>query len=129
MNLLGKGERRRLRVTLTPIAAGFLAGRLVSYPLLALTARGINDHFGSLLTKGRRDPKIIALEVLSILGVVLFARIDWPRLLHLPCPQCAGRPRPQVRHGAGPSPSRVEEASHLAKRRRGEHQRNPAAAV
>lgn len=82
MNLLGKGERRRLRVTLTPIAAGFLAGRLVSYPLLALTARGINDHFGSLLTKGRRDPKIIALEVLSILGVVLFARIDWPRLLH-----------------------------------------------
>lgn len=77
-------------VGLTPVAAGFLAGRLVSYPVLAATARGATDHLGAVLTGGWRDPKAIVLELLSILGVVLFARIDWPRVLHLPVPTVRG---------------------------------------
>jgi hypothetical protein len=77
---------------LTPIAAGFLAGRLVSYPALAFTARGVTDQFGNLLTKGWQDPKAIALELLSIVGIVLFARIDWPRVLQLPVPSVKGAP-------------------------------------
>src|SRR5215469_15963726 len=71
---------------LTPIVAGFLAGRLVSYPALAFTARGVTGRLDALLTNGWRDSKAIALELLSIVGVVLFARIDWPRVLHLPVP-------------------------------------------
>ncbi len=66
---------------LTPIATGFLVGRLVSYPALAFTARGVTDQFGNLFTQGWRDPKAIALELLSMAGIVLFARIDWPRVL------------------------------------------------
>jgi hypothetical protein len=88
---------------LTPIAAGFLAGRLVSYPALAFTARGVTDQFGSLFTKGWQDPKAIALELLSIVGIVLFARIDWPRLLHLPVPSVKGAAAAPGSTGAEPS--------------------------
>jgi hypothetical protein len=76
--------------SLTPIAAGFLAGRLVSYPVLAFSVRGVTGRLDTLFTNGWRDPKAIALELLSIVGVVLFARIDWPRVLHLPVPSVKG---------------------------------------
>jgi len=69
---------------LGPIAAGFLAGRLISYPFFAATARGISDHFGNIFIKEWKDPKFVVLELLSIAGVIVFAHIDWPRLLHLP---------------------------------------------
>ena len=74
------------RARLWPVAVGFLPGRLVSYPALALAAQGANDHFGGILTRQWHDPKWLALEILSIVGLVLFSRIDWPRLLHLPRP-------------------------------------------
>lgn len=71
---------------LWPISLGFLPGRMVSYPTLALAAKATNDHLGGILTRQWHDPKWLALELLSIVGIVLFSRIDWPRLLHLPVP-------------------------------------------
>ncbi len=71
---------------LWPVAVGFLPGRLVSYPALALAAKATNDHFGGILTRQWHDPKWLALELLSIATIVAFSRIDWPRLLHLPGP-------------------------------------------
>jgi membrane protein YqaA with SNARE-associated domain len=71
---------------LWPVALGFLPGRLVSYPALALAAKGANDHFDGALTRQWHDPKWLALELLSIAGLILFSRIDWPRILHLPHP-------------------------------------------
>jgi hypothetical protein len=82
-------------VRIQPIATGFFAGRLVSYPFFAATAKGVNEHFGNLFFKEWKDPKFIALELLSIAGVVVFAHIDWPRLLHLPVPS--------VKAGSSPS--------------------------
>ena len=101
------------RVQLTPVAAGFLAGRLVSYPVLAFTARSVDDHVGlvSLFTKGWRDPKTIVLELVSILGVIVFARIDWPRILHLPVPSVRGSTVPTRSTGAGTASSRVDDAA------------------
>jgi membrane protein YqaA with SNARE-associated domain len=90
---------------LRPIAAGFLVGRLVSYPALAFTARGVTGQLGSLFTQGWRDPKAIALELLSIVGVVVFARIDWPRLLHLSVPSVKGAAAPARSTGAEPAQS------------------------
>ncbi len=69
------------RATLWPVALGFLPGRMVSYPLLALTAKGANDQLGGILTR-----QWLALELLSIAGIWLFSRIDWARVLHLPVP-------------------------------------------
>jgi membrane protein YqaA with SNARE-associated domain len=71
---------------LWPVALGFLPGRMVSYPALALAAQGANDRLGGLLTRQWHDPKWLALELLSIAGIVLFSRIDWARILHLPVP-------------------------------------------
>ena len=71
---------------LWPVALGFIPGRLVSYPLLALGAKAANDHFDGALTKQWHDPKWLAVELLSIAGIVAFARIDWPRILHLSVP-------------------------------------------
>ncbi len=74
------------RAKLWPVALGFLPGRMVSYPLLALTAKGANDQLGGILTRQWHDPKCLALELLSIAGIWLFSRIDWARVLHLPVP-------------------------------------------
>jgi uncharacterized membrane protein YdjX (TVP38/TMEM64 family) len=90
---------------LTPIATGFLVGRLVSYLALAFTTRGVTDQFGNLFTQGWRDPKAIALELLSIVGIVLFARIDWPRVLHLPVPSVKGASATVRSTAAGPAGS------------------------
>jgi hypothetical protein len=56
---------------------------------LALAANRANDQLGGILTRQWRDPKWLALELLSIAGIWLFSRIDWARVLHLPVP-----PRP-----------------------------------
>ena len=71
---------------LWPVALGFLPGRMVSYPLLALAAQGANDRLGGILTRQWHDPKWLALELLSIAGIWWFSRIDWARILHLPVP-------------------------------------------
>ena len=71
---------------LWPVAVGFLPGRVVSYAALSLTVKTANDHFGGILTRQWHDPKWLVFELLSIGGIVLFSRIDWPRVLHLPVP-------------------------------------------
>jgi len=71
---------------LWPVALGFLPGRIVSYPLLALAAKGASDQLGGILTRHWHDPKWLALVVLSIAGIWVFLRIDWVRVLHLPVP-------------------------------------------
>jgi hypothetical protein len=94
------------RVKVGPIAAGFFAGRMVSYPFFAATARGVTDHFGNIFIKEWKDPKFIALELISVAGVVAFARIPWARLLHLPVPSVKSS---GPGHGSQPPtpPSRV----------------------
>jgi membrane protein YqaA with SNARE-associated domain len=74
------------RASIGPVAAGFLAGRLLSYPVLAGGARGVNDHFDNLFFRALHDPKTLILELASIAAIVVFTRIDWPRVLHIPMP-------------------------------------------
>lgn len=69
-----------------PVAAGFFGGRLISYPLLAGSARGINDHFDNLFIRALHDPKTLVLELASIAGIVVITKIDWARALHVPMP-------------------------------------------
>jgi hypothetical protein len=72
--------------SIAPVAAGFLAGRLLSYPILAGGARGVNDHFNNLFLRAWHDPKTLILELASIAVIVVFTKIDWPRVLHIPMP-------------------------------------------
>jgi membrane protein YqaA with SNARE-associated domain len=92
---------------LGPVAAGFFAGRLVSYPLFAVTAKGVSDHFGSIFVKEWHDPKFLFLELLSIAGVVLFAHIDWPKVLHLSVPSVRSGNSPGVSANAQANETRI----------------------
>ena len=74
------------KASIQPVAAGFFAGRLLSYPVFAGTAKGINDHFDNIFMRAWRDPKTLILELVSIAAIFAFTRIDWPRLLHIPMP-------------------------------------------
>ncbi len=74
------------RASIGPVAAGFFVGRLLSYPVLAGGARGVNDRFDNLFMRAWHDPKTLILELASIAAIVVFTRIDWPRVLHIPMP-------------------------------------------
>jgi membrane protein YqaA with SNARE-associated domain len=74
------------RASIGPVAAGFFVGRLISYPVLAGGAKGVNDHFNNLFTRALHDPKSLILELASIAVIVVFTKIDWPRVLHIPMP-------------------------------------------
>jgi membrane protein YqaA with SNARE-associated domain len=74
------------RASIGPVAAGFFAGRLLSYPVLAGGARGVNDHFNNLFLRAWHDPKTLILELASVAVIVVFTKIDWPRVLHIPMP-------------------------------------------
>jgi len=74
------------KASIQPVAAAFFAGRLLSYPVFAGTAKGINDHFDNIFMRAWRDPKTLILELVSIAAIFAFTRIDWPRLLHIPMP-------------------------------------------
>ena len=74
------------KASLGPVAAGFFAGRLLSYPVLAAGARGINDRFDNIFLRAWRDPKTLVLELASIAVIIAFTKIDWPRVLHVPMP-------------------------------------------
>lgn len=77
--------------SVAPVAAGFFGGRLLSYPFLAASAKGVNDHFDNLFIRAWHDPKTLVLELLSIVGIVAFTKIDWPRVLHIPMPPGVGQ--------------------------------------
>jgi membrane protein YqaA with SNARE-associated domain len=74
------------KARIQPVALGFFAGRLLSYPFFAATAKGVNEHFDNIFLRAWRDPKTLVLELLSIVAIVAFTKIDWPRLLHIPMP-------------------------------------------
>jgi len=74
------------RLRLAPIAAGFFAGRLISYPLLAGSVKKISDNVGDIFLQEWKSPRFIILELLSLAMIVLFAHIDWPRVLHIKMP-------------------------------------------
>ena len=78
---------------LAPIVAAFFVGRVISYTFFASSARAVVDriedtfvgHWGSLAA--------LALELAALAVLVIFTRLDWPRLLHLPtaAPDAAAR--------------------------------------
>jgi membrane protein YqaA with SNARE-associated domain len=69
------------RMSLGRVVAAFLAGRLVSYPLwitaAAVTATRLEEVFLGQFTNG----VALAVELALVASVVLFARIDWSRLI------------------------------------------------
>lgn len=70
------------RVRLAGFTIAFFAGRLVSYSIYALTAKGlqktsIGDQFLTIF----KSPASIAIQVLMIAALVALTRVDWQKRL------------------------------------------------
>ncbi len=73
-----------MTIRLLPLTAAFFIGRTVSYSLYVGGARALsNTDTGSVLLSSLTSPWGIALEVIMIAALVLLARVDWRKRLHL----------------------------------------------
>lgn len=69
-------------VRLLPFTLAFFLGRAVSYSIYVLTASGLKaTSLGDTFKDAITSPWGIALQVAMLLGLVLFARIDWAKWL------------------------------------------------
>jgi membrane protein YqaA with SNARE-associated domain len=66
---------------LLPLTAAFFAGRLVSYSIAVATASAARHSLGSIVQGSLTSPKSIALQVLSLAGLVALLKVDWARIL------------------------------------------------
>lgn len=73
------------KMRLLHFTAAFFAGRLVSYSIYAATAKGLRGtSLGDSFVNTLKSPWGIALQIGMIGVVILFAQLDWSRLLRQP---------------------------------------------
>lgn len=82
-----------------PVTAAFFAGRLVSYSVYVTAASLTKHSLGSIATGAFSSPLGIALQVVTLAGLVALLRVDWARILT---------------RGRGASRSRREDGSERA---------------
>lgn len=71
------------RVRLLPLTAAFFAGRLVSYTIYVTGASVLRDTFGEAVRGALTSPLGIAAQLVALVALVLFVRLDWARILDL----------------------------------------------
>ncbi len=78
------------RVPLLAFTAAFFAGRIVSYSIYAGSAQALqHSSLGQAFRDNLSSPIGIVIQVVMLLALVVFARIDWERILG-PAPENAG---------------------------------------
>lgn len=84
----GLANVRLLRFTIA-----FFLGRIVSYSIYALTAKGLHrSSLGQLVTDTLTNPVGLAVQVVLITGLIVLVRIDWQKFLdNRPSDQTIGR--------------------------------------
>ncbi len=70
-----------LGVPLRPLAAAFLAGRLVAYSVYVTVATVAAENLGGITADSLRSPVGIALQFLMLGALVALVRVDWLKLL------------------------------------------------
>jgi len=69
-------------VRLARFTIAFFLGRIVSYSIYALTAKGLHrSSLGQLVSDTLTNPVGIAIQIAMIAGLVVLVRIDWQRFL------------------------------------------------
>ena len=82
-----------LDLSLVPLCAGFLAGRLITYSLYVTTTIVIESQVRGVLANVWGQPWWIALQILLLAGVVVLPAIPWGRR-RPPAPPEPGVPPP-----------------------------------
>jgi uncharacterized membrane protein YdjX (TVP38/TMEM64 family) len=69
-------------VRLLPFTLAFFVGRTISYSIYVFTAAGLRaTSLGDTFKEAITSPWGIAIQVAMLIGLVLFARIDWAKWL------------------------------------------------
>src|SRR5687768_12530951 len=75
------------RMRRRPITGAFFCGRVISYPLWAATARFVVTDLEGVFLGHWRSVGLVVVELLALLGLLLFTRVDWPRRLGMTAPR------------------------------------------
>jgi uncharacterized membrane protein YdjX (TVP38/TMEM64 family) len=70
-----------LAVPLRPLAAAFLAGRLVSYSIYVTAGKAASDSFGDTFESAFRSPLGIVLQIVTLVALVALVRLDWTKII------------------------------------------------
>lgn len=70
-------------IPLLPITGAFMVGRVVTYSLYLGGATAAEKSFGATFRDALTSPYAIGVEGLMLIVVVLLARIDWAKRLHI----------------------------------------------
>lgn len=70
-------------VPLVPITGAFMLGRVLTYSLYLGGATAAEKSFGDTFRHSLTSPYAIGAEVVMLIAVVLLARVDWAKRLHV----------------------------------------------
>ncbi len=70
-----------MSVRLLPLTLSFFAGRVVSYSLYVTGAHAIKGSIGDHVVDGLTSPLGLALQLVSLIALVLLLRLDWVAIL------------------------------------------------
>jgi hypothetical protein len=70
-------------IPLVPITGAFMAGRVVTYTLYLGGAAAAQKSFGDTFRKALTSPYALGVELAMLVGIVLLARVDWAKRLHI----------------------------------------------
>ena len=70
-----------MEVALVPLTAAFFAGRVVSYTIYVTGANAVKDSVGDAVVDSLTSPIGIALQMLALVALGLFLRLDWADIL------------------------------------------------
>lgn len=70
-----------MEVRLLPLTAAFFAGRLVSYTIYVTGASAIKNSVGDEFVDSLTSPIGIVIQLVALLALVLFLRLDWADIL------------------------------------------------
>lgn len=71
---------------LRPVAAGFFAGRVISYTAGALTTAKVANSMGDILSRYWGNTSAIVVQLVSLVLIVVFTQIPWAKILHVSVP-------------------------------------------
>ncbi|HEX8917518.1 MAG TPA: hypothetical protein VF898_03365, partial [Chloroflexota bacterium] len=79
------------KMRLAPVAAGFFAGRAISYTVSAQVTAKAAGSLDGLLRNYWNSPSAWVIQLVSIVVLVGFTMIPWRKVLHISAPTAAGQ--------------------------------------
>lgn len=74
------------KIRLAPVAAGFFAGRVISYTISVSAVSKAAGSLASILRNYWSSPSAWVIQLVSLAAIVAFTMIPWSKVLHISVP-------------------------------------------